>query len=107
MFKKKYALKLISILLLLIFVSVGAYFLIKKNISHSDMPKRDYWVVKFIGIDYPYELTFKKDIKIRDMLAMINVYDVEHIYQVSNKQEHEVLLDSKLTQDCTFKVRVR
>lgn len=88
-------------------VGIGAFFLLKKNSSQTKVETRSYCVVKFEGIPYSFPLTFEKNIKISDMLKEIGILEVEKIYEVSGRSSHEISVNSKLTTDSTFKVRLK
>lgn len=81
--------------------------LYKNNSSVTPVPQRNYVVVKFQGLDYPFNLTFAKDTKINEALNSVGVLDVLKIYEVKNRKSTEVSLDDKITHDSVFKVQLR
>lgn len=81
--------------------------MLKHNSSTTTIQQRNYVVVKFQDIEYPFDLTFNKGTKIYDALGAVGIVDVVKIYEVENRQSKEVKLDDEINHDSTFKVQLR
>lgn len=99
--------KLIMASVFLVILIIGSILFTRFNFSSNEIPQREYAVVKFKSISYPFELTYKKGTKLFDALKSIGIVDVVKMYEIENKKLKEVTLNDKITHDASYKVQVR
>lgn len=99
--------KLIMIGIFITTLIFGSILFTRFNFSSSEIPQRNYAVVKFKDIAYPFELAYEKGTKLLEALKSIGIIDVVKMYEIENKKLKEVNLDDEITHDATYKVQVR
>lgn len=99
--------KLILLAMFVVMLAIGSGFLIKQSITSTKVAEREFCVVKIQGIDYPFELTFRKGTSVSKMLEELHIVEVNKIYEVVSKVQKEISSNDKITHDTTYKVQMK